>query len=385
MMHPMYCDVSALSAARLRLAGQRLAIFRHAPRLLATALTVVLTAVGGSSAQAADPMVGVRSLAMGDSLRGLAVGGEGMLINPSGIAAVRQFSTTAFYSLRTQSLGHFLHASVADSVTQRYLALGLYYNFLTETPKFSYRLAEGGDSTRTFLIDSSTNTITRSGNETGIVIGVPIGDRFAIGGTVKYGYYSLRSQLGDGSVPADFKYQNPRIDKERNVDMGTLGNIVTFDLGMTLRLFEALRLGVVGQNLWAHGTEMPTRLGIGLSVRATERLQLAADAVIDFTGHVDCIPMMPTTPMTAPQSADCSDTAARITSRFGGGLEYVIAGRMPLRLGYLYDSDLTAHHISGGLGYINLDPGFGIDFSFRQRVQGGNETLLLLGIRVQRE
>lgn len=65
MMHPMYCDVSALSAARLRLAGQRLAIFRHAPRLLATALTVALTAVGGSSAQAADPMVGVRSLAMG--------------------------------------------------------------------------------------------------------------------------------------------------------------------------------------------------------------------------------------------------------------------------------------------------------------------------------
>lgn len=139
MMHPMYCDVSALSAARLRLAGQRLAIFRHAPRLLATALTVALTAVGGSSAQAADPMVGVRSLAMGDSLRGLAVGGEGMLINPSGIAAVRQFSTTAFYSLRTQSLGHFLHASVADSVTQRYLALGLYYNFLTESPPSARR------------------------------------------------------------------------------------------------------------------------------------------------------------------------------------------------------------------------------------------------------
>ena len=63
---------------------------------------------------------------------------------------------------------------------------------------------------------------------------------------------------------------------------------MTFDLGATLRIIDELYLGVVGHNLWAHGFELPTRLGLGLGYRYGERLTLAFDAVIDFTSAQRC-------------------------------------------------------------------------------------------------
>lgn len=319
-------------------------------------------------------MVGLRSLAMGDSLRGAATGAEGTLLNPSGIAMQRQFSTSGFYSLRAQSLGHFLHASVSDSVTQQYLAIGIYYNYFYETPRYSYALAEGGDKNRVFVVDG--HDITRTGTEAGAVIAVPFSERFALGGTLKYGYFSYKSQLHVGDVPDDFAYKNPAIDGDRSVDLGTLGHVVSFDLGFTLRIVNELRLGVVGTNLWAHGFEMPSRLGFGLSYRLNERVLFAADGVIDFTGRETCIAPMPVS------DGICSETKRNITYRLGGGLEYVAANKLPLRAGYVYNSDLNAHHVSGGLGYLDTERGFGLDLSLRQQVSGGTETVALLGFRV---
>ena len=323
-------------------------------------------------AYAVDPMVGLRSLAMGDSLRGAATGSEGTLLNPSGIAIERRFNSSGFYSLRAQSLGHFLHASISDSVTQQYLAIGLYYNYFHETPRFSYLLPEGGARNRAFVVDGYDTV--RTGTEAGAVIAVPFGERFALGGTLKYGYFSLKSQLHAGDVPEDFAYQNPKIDGDKSVDLGTLGHVVSFDLGFTLRLINELRLGVVGQNLWAHGTELPSRLGIGLSYRLNERVLFAADAMIDFTGNESC--------SVAMDNGLCQESQRRTTYRIGGGAEYIAASKVPLRAGYLYDSYLNAHHVSGGLGYLDTERGFGLDFSLRQQVSAGTETVLLLGFRV---
>ena len=66
-------------------------------------LAVLLT--GSAVAHAAEPQVGVRSLAMGDSLRAMATQSEGMLLNPSGLALTKQFQATGFYSLRLPSFG----------------------------------------------------------------------------------------------------------------------------------------------------------------------------------------------------------------------------------------------------------------------------------------
>lgn len=325
-------------------------------------------------AHAAEPIVGLRSLALGDGMRGYATGAEGPLLNPSGMVLTRQFAVAGFYSLRVQSLGHFLHSSVVDSVTQRYVAIGAYYNYLHENPRFAIRLPEGGSSQRVVLVQ--TPGITREANEAGLAAAVPVGDRFSFGATLKYGNYSTRAQLIPEDVPADFTYQNPAIDKEHNYDLGSVGNVFSFDVGITLRLFDELRVGLVGHNLWAHGPEVPTQLGLGLSYRFSERLLIAGDAVFDFTGHTTC---------GDGGGPLCAEVNNLTTTRLSLGAEYVVVGRLPLRLGYAYDDFMSSHSLSGGLGYLPQGAGYGIDFSFRQRLAGGDETVLLLGFRVLRE
>ena len=337
---------------------------------VSASLAVLLT--GSAVAHAAEPQVGVRSLAMGDSLRAMATQSEGMLLNPSGLALTKQFQATGFYSLRLPSFGHFLHASLSDSITNRHFALGLYYNYLTEKPRFAFRLRSGGEAF-TQLVQGAE--IVRTGHESGTALAIPIGERFTLGASLKYGYYTLRAQLGQDMAPPGQTAADSRIDRENSVDLGSVDHVVTFDIGATVRPFAGLHIGIVGQNLWPHGVEMPTLLGIGLGYQLGERLLLAADTVINFTGQQTCIDMSGTT---------CTETARKTTVRFGLGGEYAIAGRVPLRLGYLYDNDLRAHHTTFGLGFISRDPGFAIDVSVRQRVSGGSETVLLIGLRILR-
>ena len=343
------------------------------------------------SAEATDPMSGVRSLAMGGSLRGLPSGAEGLLLNPAGIATTKQFSATGFYSLRVQSMGHFLHASTADSVTNPYFALGLYYNFVYETPHYAYRLGEytapeGGTLRRVISVDGAS--IVRTGSEAGTVIAIPLFSRFALGGTLKYAYYTLRSTPTAQQLPPDYTYVTPNIDGDRVVDLGSINHVVTFDLGATLRIIDELYLGVVGHNLWGHGFELPTRLGLGLGYRYGERLTLAFDAVIDFTSAQRCtLEAQPSQGAAGnPMLADslCATSEPELSYRLGGGLKYVLMSKIPLRLGYQFESPLSAHHITGGVGYYNLEHNFGLDFSLRQGVNAGAETVLLIGLRILR-
>jgi len=324
-------------------------------------------------AYAAEPVVGIRSLGMGDTLRAMASQSEAMLLNPAGLGLSKQFQASGFYSLRLPSLGHFLHASISDSVTNRYFALGLYYNYLHETPRFGFRLRAGGDELVQKVVDAP---IVRDGHESGASLAIPLGERFSLGGSLKYAHYSLRAQLGSDIAPPAQTAADSRIDRENSVDLGSVGSVVTFDIGLALRPFAGFHVGVVGQNLWPHGVELPTLLGIGLGYDFGNRLLLAADTVIDFTGHETCADMT---------FATCNETTRQTTVRVGAGAEWTIAGKVPVRLGYLYDDFLRGHHVSGGLGYVAQDSGFAVDVSFRQRVSSGAETVLLFGIRILRD
>lgn len=330
------------------------------------------------SVRAAEPIVGLRSLAMGDTLRGAATEAEGPLLNPSGMTVTQKFQVSGFYSLRLPSLGHFVHLSVVDSVTNRRLALGLYYSFVQENPRFNFPLAEGpysnGMLQRVIEVDGAR--ISRNGNESGISMAVPIGDRFSLGATIKYSYYALRAELDPSMIPSGYNFALSRLDKERGVDLGSNGHSVTFDFGATLRLVDQLRIGVVGQNLWPQGHELPIKLGVGLAYRLGERLILAGDAVINFSGSEDCVTV---------ELDRCTEVARRTTTRLGLGLEYSLLSRVPLRLGYSYDDTQGAQALTGGIGYMNLAPAFALDFAFRQRLDAGAETVLLLGFRVIRD
>lgn len=329
-------------------------------------------------AWAADPIVGLRSLAMGDTLRGAATEAEGPLLNPSGMAVTQKFQVSGLYSLRLPSLGHFVHLSIVDSVTNRRVALGLYYSFVQENPHYAFPLAEGpySDGTMQRVITVDGARISRNGNESGISVALPISERFSLGATVKYAYYSLKAQLEPSMIPSGYNFNLSRLDKERGVDLGSSGHSVTFDFGATLRIVDQLRLGVVGQNLWPQGHELPIRLGLGLAYRAGERLLLAGDAVINFSGSEDCVTV---------ELDRCTETTRRTTTRLGLGMEYSILSRVPLRLGYSYDNTQGSQAVTGGIGYINQSPAFALDFAFRQRVDAGAETVLLLGFRVIRD
>lgn len=321
-----------------------------------------------SPAAAMEPLQGLRSLALGGSMRGMATGAEGLLLNPSGIAMAPQYAVTAFYSFRLQRLGHGLHISVADSVTQRRLAMGLYYNYVNESPQASFRVTETGGAGRSLYVQDAR--FSRQGHQLGLVTGIPLGERFALGITTKYNYFSLTAPVPREQIPQDFV--NDALNKaEGAYDFGSLGNALTFDVGMTLRLWRGLSLGVAGQNLWPHGPEVPTLLGMGLTYGASERFSLAADATLNFTGNQQC------------NNEACTEQGDRTTVRVGGGAEYLIGGRVPLRAGYLYDSNLGSHHVSGGLGYF--DPRIAIDVSVQQRVAGGMETILVGGFRFLRD
>ena len=115
--------------------------------------------------------LGLRSLAMGDTLRGAATEAEGPLLNPSGMAVTQKFQVSGFYSLRLPSQGHNVHLSIVDSVTNRRLAIGLYYSFTQELPRFAFPLAEGpyadGTPQRVILVDGGTDvTVTASSTTT---------------------------------------------------------------------------------------------------------------------------------------------------------------------------------------------------------------------------
>lgn len=322
------------------------------------------------AAHGAEPMVGIRSLAMGESLRALPQQSEALLLNPAGLEQKQQFHVSGFYSLRLPSMGHFLHASISDSVTNRYFALGLYYNYLHETPQFAFRLRTTNPGEDQQIVGAA---IVRDGHESGTSLALPVGQRMSLGATLKYAHYSLVAKLGEEQLGAGRAFDDSRVDRENNVDLGSIGSVVSFDVGMVLRPFAGLHLGVVGQNLWPHGSELPTMLGIGLGYAWDDRLILALDTVINFTGHEACTDMTQTT---------CTETSKQTTVRVGLGGEYSIAGKVPVRLGYMYDDWLAGHHVTAGLGYVSGSSRWAIDVGLRQRVSPSSETVLLIGLRV---
>jgi len=99
----------------------------------------------------------------------------------------------------------------------------------------------------------------------------------------------------------------------------------------------------------------PTQLGGGASVTLAEVVTVGADALVDLTTY---------------------ESAALLV---GGGVEYLSAGRIPLRLGYSFDSGRRVHSVTGGLGY--LDQKVGIELSLRQAVHGDDGTLLMASFR----
>jgi hypothetical protein len=260
------------------------------------------------------------------------------------------------YGFRVQDTGSVLHLSITDTVTSR-VAAGLYYTYLHGSPNFHFDT--GGPA-----------GASRDGHATGLALAIPLGDRFAFGATLKYLHITT-----DAQNPFYNATTNPTAPQTLELDSTTSGATAdgfTFDLGTALRISDALNLAVVGKNLVPlHSVEAPITLGAGLAYHVGNALTLAFDTDVYFDKY-HALP-----PAGAPPGAS---GARKTTVRLGGGLEWLIAGHVPLRLGSFWDQGLPGTYLSAGLGYVGSS--FAIDASFRQKVAGGSEQYLLVGLRV---
>ena len=312
---------------------------------LAALVSVVAFAI---PARAQNDFVGTRAMGMGEAQRATATGASGPLMNPAGMSLVRQYVIEGMYGIKIETVGHHANLSVVDSITAR-VAAGLFYSFIYETPKLGFNWAGG-------KIDSEQ--ITRTGHAAGLSLSLPLGDHFILGATAKYLHLDTTAPLPMGTVP----------------DHLTLDSVngVTFDVGMIVRLGDRFNVGLIGYNLWDHGSrESPLSLGIGLAYVPLPTLSINFDTVINFTGYQNYKIDMMTGKVTLDQ---------RTTARLGPGIEWVAGSKVPLRAGVVYDSGLPATYLTLGLGYLST--AFGIDLSYRGKVQGGIENFLMLGIRI---
>ena len=317
-------------------------------RSLISLAALVSVVAAAAPAWAQNDFVGTRPLGMGEAQRATATGASGPLMNPAGMSLVRQYVIEGMYGIKIETVGHHANVSVVDSITAR-VAAGLFYSFIYETPRLGFNWAGG-------KVDSEQ--ITRTGHAAGLSLSLPLGDHFILGATAKYLHIDTTAPLPMGTVP----------------DHLTLDSVngVTFDVGMIVRLGERFNVALIGYNLWDHGSrESPLSLGIGLAYVPLPTLSINFDTVVNFTGYQTYKFDMATNKVTLDQ---------KTTARLGPGIEWVVANKVPLRAGVVYDSGLPATYLTLGLGYLST--AFGIDLSYRAKVQGGIENFLMLGIRI---
>ena len=132
---------------------------------------------------------------------------------------------------------------------------------------------------------------------------------------------------------------------------------LTFDAGAGLRFAQIVTIGVAGYNLSNPGSAYaPLALGSGVGVSLFEMLLLEADVVLDFTSHDE------------------------LGTEIKSGVELFLAGRVPLRVGYMYDVYYSINTIAAGVGYV--DPAFGIDVGFQKDITDGGRFAISLGLRI---
>ena len=136
-----------------------------------------------------------------------------------------------------------------------------------------------------------------------------------------------------------------------------LVNTLTFDAGLVIRATDELHIGLVGRNLsYPNNALLPTVVGGGIGYGNSD-FSIEIDGYADFTSY------------------------SKPNPRAMAGAEYLLADRVPLRLGYRFDmlngsGFDPSHQISGGAGYV--DQRFGVEASVRRTLVGPSATNVML-------
>jgi hypothetical protein len=264
------------------------------------------------AARASATPPSTRAVGMADSLRGNAGGDTALSVNPSGMSLARTYVLEASYlhDRIGDGTAHNAHLSIVDSTSPFGVAGGVYYTYLNASPE---------------------TPPGRSGHEGGVALSFPIGERFFLGGTVKY----LRLHTDD-PLPAG----------TARVTSG-----FAFDVGATVRPVPTIGIGLAATNIAdaSFGDRTPRTIGGGVAVGATDDLLLAFDAVRDL--------------------------GALEFWRFGGGAEYLFAKRVGVRAGGGYRGDTRSGLLSVGVSLVSDVAA--LDLGAHQDLSGPRKELVI--------
>lgn len=266
-----------------------------------------------------------RSAAMGGALRALGNSLDGLYLNPANMATSRVYHLGAVAQIWTQAQRQSYGGAAVDSLLN---------------PE---RIAGGIAVTTT---DQDPDGIARNGLDMRFALAFPFSDNVFFGASVKY---LTLSQDGHPSNALPPTRASAGLRKE------SIFREISVDAGLTVKPIPELSIAAVGVNLTNPDSAlMPLMLGGGIGFGSAD-FSLEVDVNADFT------------------------TYEKTTLSFHGGGEYLIAGMVPLRAGYVYDKAFQRQAVSFGAGF--LSPEFAVDASMRISVDGPVATAILLGLK----
>ena len=249
-----------------------------------------------------------REMAFGGAQTALGTSTVALYNNPANLALARVYHFEGLATVSPEARRQSYGLAVVDSSTSR--------------------LAGGLAGT---LNELDPDGVHRSWTDVRMGLAYLLGDRFAVGASVRY----LRVNQATGSGPLG---ASPVSDGA----VSPILDALTLSAGAPIIPAEGFRIGVVGQNL--------TNLGVGLAPTTlqggagytSEIFSIEADAMADFT------------------------TYKSTAGRYMAGAEVFLGGHVPLRVGYRFDDGTMTHSVSGGLGYI--DTRWSVEAGVRQDV-----------------
>ncbi len=278
-------------------------------------VTLVACSTFVGTATAQDLSNTAAGTALSGAVRSAAVGPTALVYNPAAMHQIIQYSIDTGYHYNAPARGHAFTAAIVDSKTNQDIAAGISY---------------------TYIMDESF------ANNGGLAdrIGHMIRAGFASG----YRTDGMALHIGMGIAYLDSDLEGDNRNKAFTLDAGAL-----------LVVNNIFRIGVVGHNLIeSKTTELPRQLGVGASILVSGFLA-SFDAVLDF------------------------ETLDKTTNQYNVGLEYSVAERFPLRVGYQYDEIVDARYISGGIGFVAQTMGF--EFGFRQNIDNKEDSFFAFNLR----
>jgi len=269
-------------------------------------------------------------------------------------------------SPRGMALGTGARASAASSQAQAdnvaNLVLGGVYHvetFVGYDPTFK-RVATGGavvDSMTSRLAAGASTRFLFGSNDAGknegwegrVALAYPIADMLSIGVAGRYANLTIADQRAYPERPV-MSGQAP--DQKFKV------KAFTMDAALTLRPVPGLAIAGLAYNIIDTDSPLAPMMVGGSVAFSSNGLTLGADVLFDLNKHEQFEGPRPTA---------------------GGGLEYLVGGVAPVRVGYAYDRGRAQNFVTAGLGYV--DAQFGAQLSLRQRVGGKGETALFFGVQ----